>query len=129
MTRTIRPNPTDLQNNTDLDMRVSSSQGTELKEEINHSVEHSQLFLTTTLPNRLILTQKQFISLQDDMERYYDTEDRFYKTPSNIMEVVIDRDIDTVQDVDQAIETYKEIKEEMTDHDSNPNPDQPDSRK
>src|SRR5687767_13373767 len=121
MTRTVRPSPPTLDGHTDLDMRVSTATGKDLAAEIVHSVEWSQTFVQTTLPDRLILTQKQFISLQDDMTTMYDTEDRMYVTPLNVMEVKIDRDIDTVAELDEYMDTVEDLKKEIHDHEPNPN--------
>lgn len=114
----VRPQPTNIEGNTDLDMRVSPKTGKDLAEEIAESVSHSQLFLQTTLPDRLILTQKQFVSLQHDMAEMDHTEDRIYITPHNVMYVVIDREIDTVQEVENVILETEELKKEIHDHDS-----------
>lgn len=116
MTKLVRPSPTDLQGNTDLDMRVSPSTGEELKTEILESVEWSQKFIQTTLPDRLIITQKQFISLQSDLQEMDHTSDRLYVTPSNAMYVVIDREIDTVQEVEDVIVSNEQIAKEIVDH-------------
>lgn len=123
MTRTVRPNLTSQEGNTDLDMRVSPNTGNELKEEIVHSVKRSQSTLITTLPDRLILTQKQFVSLQDDMQNMDQTEDRLYITPYNAMVCVIDRDIDTVEDIEAIMQNVDEIKKETHDHDATHQPE------
>lgn len=123
MTRMIRPDPTDLDGHTDLDMRVSPSRGEELKAEIVHSIEWSQKFIRMTLPDRLIITQKQFISLQDDMTEMFNTEDRMYVTPLNVMEVIIDRDVETVEDIEQVMEETDELKKEIKDYDDTHQPE------
>lgn len=118
MTKTIRPNPTDLDGNTDLDMRVSRETGEELKAEILESVSATQRFLQTTLPDRLIVTQRQFLSLQHDLTEMDHTTDRLYITPMNAMYVVIDREVDTVEAVETVMKDTEELKEAIRDVDA-----------
>ena len=87
-----------------LDARVTKRQGRELFQLIIDSVDHSQKFIQTTLPSVLIVTQKQFVSLQTYTEEMDHTTDRMFITPLNVMEVTIDRDIDTIPELDAVIE-------------------------
>ena len=103
MTRVVRPTDVDMQGHSKLDMRVSSAVGEDLAAEIVHSIDHSQTFIMTTLPDQLIVTQKQFFSLQPYTEQMYNTTDRMYVTPRNAMEVIIDRNIDTIDEVENVI--------------------------
>lgn len=106
----VRPSPADFEGHISLDMRVSDKQGSELKQEIIDSVGRSQLFIQTTLPDRLVLTQEQFKSLQDYTEEMYHTTDRMFITPYNVMEVVIDREINTVQEIENVIVETEQLK-------------------
>lgn len=108
----LRPNPTNLEGHTELDARVSPSTGKELAQEIIDAVEWSQKFIKTTLADVLVVTQKQFVSLQDYTESMYHTEDRMFITPFNVMEVKIDRDVDIVQAVDDAMQEVEDAKAE-----------------
>ena len=110
MTRTVSLSPVDSQGHIALDMRVSPSTGEDLAAEIAESVSRSQLFITQTLPDRLVLTQKQFASLDPYMQVLVGTEDRLYVTPHNAMEVVIDREIDTVQEIENVIVDTENLK-------------------
>lgn len=114
----IRPEPTNLKGETILDVRISPKLGQELAEDIRDSVEWTQRFIQMTLPDRLVVTQKQFVSLQPYTEAMYQVEDRMFVTHLNVMEVVIDRDVDTVAEVDAAIEDVEDHKM----HDSVENP-------
>lgn len=113
---TLRPQPT-IDGHTELDARISPLLGRDLHQEIIDSVQWSQTFIQMTLPDRLIVSQKQFISLTDHTETMYDTEDRMFVTPLNVMEVVIDRDIDTVDEVEQTMVETDKLKKEIHDHD------------
>lgn len=123
MTRIIRPEPTNLKGETILDARISPSQGKELAEEIVHSIEWSQKFIQMTLPDRLVVTQKQFMSLNPYTQAFpgddsLQTTGRLYVTPLNAMEMVIDRDIDIVQEVEDTMAMTEELKKEIQDHES-----------
>lgn len=121
----IKPNPTNFKGETELDVRVSPKLGRELADEINESIAHTQLFIQTTLPDRLIVTQKQFASLQPYTERMYETTDRMYVTPQNVMEVVIDRDIDIVAEVEGAITDAEQLAQARQEQPDNPSDDKP----
>lgn len=88
--------------------------GKELNELIMASVNHSQKWLETELPSQLIVTQKQFASLNPFTDEMYHTTDRMFKvlTPEGgimcIMEVQIDREIDTIDMIDEIIEESEE---------------------
>lgn len=95
-----------------LDMRVSNKTGYELALQISESVAHTQKFVITDIPSTLIVTQKQFASLQNYTEEMYDTTDRMFRTGDGyVMEVTIDRDIDTVREVEDAIQMIEDINQ------------------
>lgn len=98
----VRPKDT-LDGHVELDMRVSPLVGQELRDEIIASVARQQMFIKPTLPDRLVITQKQFASLNAWTEAMYETSDRMFRTPLNVMEVVIDREVDIVEDIEQII--------------------------
>lgn len=105
----------------DMDARDSELLGQELYQLIVDSVAASQRFLLVTLPDRLIVTQKQFASLNNFTEEMYETSDRLFRTPLNVMEVIIDREVDKVQDIDDIIEGVEQMvkAEEGTDEQIN----------
>jgi hypothetical protein len=112
--RIIRPTTSYL--GTVLDMRVSTALGQELSDEINASVDHTQLFVQTTVPHILIVTQKQFASLNNYTEEMYATTDRLFRTRSGfIMEVHIDREVDTVDEIEQTIVDVEQLSKEDED--------------
>ena len=102
---------------TTLDARISNKEGKELVQEIFKTIEDSQRFILAPLPSRLLVTQKQFASLNNYTEEMYATTDRLFKTPFNVMEVHIDRDIDTVAEIEQTIVDVENLTklEELTD--------------
>jgi hypothetical protein len=115
----------DLTGHITLDMRVSPEIGQALTLQINESVAHTQVFIEVPLPDQLIVTQRQFASLQPYTDRMKDTEDRMYAVPDPkggrlpmcLMEVIIDEDIDTVAEVQEAIDEYRGI--DIGDYDPN----------
>lgn len=115
--------PTQNLNGGTLDARVTKRQGKDLYDLIMKSVERQSKWNVTYLPDRLILTQKQFASLNNFTEAMYNTTDRMFITPFNVMECIIDREIDTIPELDEIIEDAEEylaevdkkIKEEKTD--------------
>lgn len=113
----IKPNPTNFKGENILDVRVSPKLGRELTEDIVESVAHTQRYVQTTLPDVLLVTQKQFASLQDYTEEMTHTEDRMFITPYNVMEVKIDRDINTVQEVESAIVDTENLKAQQKEDD------------
>lgn len=104
----IHPQATGLDGFTVLDVRVSPKLGKELSTDIIESVEWSQKWIQTTLPDKLVVTQKQFVSLQPYTDEMFHTTDRMFVTPLNVMEVVIDRDVDIVEGVEQALKDVDE---------------------
>lgn len=80
----------------ELDMRSVPLVGRELKEVIFESVAHTQRFIVQELPNWLILSHKQFVSLLDYTQEMHNTKDRIFITPLNVMEVDVDEDLDPV---------------------------------
>jgi hypothetical protein len=121
-TKIIRPY-VDLLGKHVLDMRPVPLEHQELYKLIVESVAHTQLFIQTTLPDKLIVTQKQFASLNNFTEAMYNTTDRFMITPLNAMDVVIDRDIDQVEDIEDIMVINDQIDEileqEKLEEDSN----------
>ncbi len=109
--RYVKPEPKDIKGNIKLDMRVSDKQGEDLAAEIAYSIERGQRFIVTTLPDVLVVTQKQFVSLQPYTQAMYNTTDRMYVTPWNVMEVVIDRDIDIVPEVENVIADTEQLQQ------------------
>jgi len=77
-----------------LDMRVSDKIGAELKDEIMASVIATQNIIMRELPSILIVSHKQFISLNEYTEEMYQTTDRLFATPLNVMEVEVDEELD-----------------------------------
>jgi hypothetical protein len=104
----IRPDPTNLEGFTDLDVRISPKLGTELADDIRESVEWTQKFIQMTLPDRLIVTQKQFASLVNFTTEMYATEERVFITPLNAMQVVIDREVDIVDSIEAVLKDVDE---------------------
>ncbi len=93
-----------------LDMRVTSKQHQELADIINESVDHTQKFLVTEVPSILIVTEKQFASLNNFTEEMLTVRDRFFQTKSGyVMEVEIDEELVDVHD--EVHETIKDTEE------------------
>ena len=112
---TLKPTTNLLNNIVTIDARVSPLLGKDLDDLIKASVDRSQLFLHTTLPSQLIVTQKQFASLNNYTETMYHTTDRMFVTDLNVMEVVIDREIDTIAEIDEVIELSEDALENTKD--------------
>jgi hypothetical protein len=106
----VRPT-TDIKGNVTLDFRAVPKQGRDLYDLIIESVAHTQRFIVQTLPNKLIVTQKQFASLNNFTQAMYNTTDRFMITPLNAMEVTIDRDIDLVEQIEDVMVLNDQIDE------------------
>ena len=91
-------------------MRSVPLQGRELYDLINGSVERSQMFVITKLPDVLKITQQQFASLNSFTAEMYHTTDRmFVSADSNnkvqcVMEVWIDREYGTREDIEQNMQ-------------------------
>jgi hypothetical protein len=103
-----------------LDCReVEKMQGRELYDLINASITHDQLWIQHELPSFLIVTQQQFASLNGFTEEMYHVTDRMFKSIGAdgkiqcIMEVVIDRDTGTNEEVEDAIQFKDEMVAEM----------------
>lgn len=73
-----------------LDMTDCHKTGEELKAQILQDVKDTQIFAGRNLPDKMIITETQFKSIEDDLERMHETEDRMYVTPMNVMEVQIE---------------------------------------
>lgn len=114
---TVKPGQIDSQGHIKLDMRVSDKQGEDLTAEITESVATTQRFILSPLPDILIVTQKQFVSLQPYTQKMYQTEDRMYVTPLNAMEVMIDRQVDMVDEVENTIVETEKLKQTRDDTD------------
>lgn len=108
----IRPQPTNILGQTILDVRISPKLGKELAEDIAESVNWTQRFIQMTLPDVLLVTQKQFASLNGYTEEMYQTTDRMFTTPLNVMEVTIDREVDTVTEVEQIMQDVEDLKKQ-----------------
>jgi hypothetical protein len=81
-----------------LDMRDANVFGDDLDQLIRDSVKATQAPLMLTLPNRIILSHKQFISVEKNTQEMDRTVDRIYLTPMNVMEVEIDQDYQHVSE-------------------------------
>lgn len=114
MIRIVKPTRRPRTDATSLDMRISPKQGIELTEEIYASVADTQKWIVTTLPDQLIVTQKQHAILNSYTEEMFGTSDRIYVTPFNVMEVIIDREIDIVPEVEGAIVEAEAMLEKPT---------------
>jgi len=93
----------------ELDMRVSPLTGQELYEEIVKSVWATQRPIMLTLPDVLRVTQRQFASLNSYTKKMLETEDRYMVTPHNAMDIVIDRDYQQVQEIEQTMQLTDDI--------------------
>ena len=93
----------------ELDMRVSPLTGPELYEEIVKSVWATQRPIMMTLPDVLRITQRQFASLNSYTEKMLETEDRYMVTPHNAMDIVIDREYQQVQEIEQTMQLKDDI--------------------
>lgn len=82
--------PTNTKRGVELDMRISPKLGPELNQEIIESVAATQRFILKPLPNWLIVTYDQFVSLHRYTQPIEGTSDRLYQTPLNVMEVEVD---------------------------------------
>ena len=96
----------------ELDMRVSDKLGEDLAKQIVESVERTQLFIQNTLPNQLRVSEKQFASLNAWTQAMYNTTDRMFVTPLNVMEFIIDREVDTIKEIDDIIEGVEQVDNE-----------------
>jgi hypothetical protein len=76
---------------TELDMTDCRLKGDELKLEIVNRVKSTQAYIIRPYPDRLIITKDQYQMLQSDpeMQHTWDSKDHLYRTPHNVMELVI----------------------------------------
>ncbi len=111
---TLRP-ITGPMGDTVLDCRVSDKLGKDLYAEIVESVKHTQLFIMSPLPSKLLVTQQQFASLNGYTEEMYQTTDRMMQTPYNVMEIDIDREYKTVESIDKVMTETEELEKEIHD--------------
>lgn len=74
-----------------LDMRNVKELGLELNTLIQQGVKDTQSVVERPLPHTLVITGKQFDSLQTDpdMRGFWSTQERIFVTPLNVMDVVI----------------------------------------
>lgn len=75
-----------------LDITPLKETGLALKQAILNAVKDTQsAVLLTPLPNKLVMTAKQFAELDPlgGMQMAYQSEERIYMTPLNAMDVVI----------------------------------------
>lgn len=103
--------PTETLNGGVLDARVSPLLGKELDILIKQSMERQNTwFALSKMPDVLKVTQKQFASLNDFTEAMYNTTDRFFNSGYNVMEVEIDREIDTITEIDDIMEDVEQYE-------------------
>lgn len=81
-----------------LDMRPTNVYGNDLAALILESVRATQVLYGINLPDRIILSHKQFVSVEADTQAMDATTDRIYLTPLNVMEVAVDHDYETVDE-------------------------------
>jgi chemotaxis signal transduction protein len=102
-----------------LDVRIVPKTGRELALIITESVDHTQKFLVTEIPDILIVTQKQFASLQTYTEEMTTISDRMFITADGfVLEVTIDRYVDQVEIVEDAMQLLDDINEAEKEADS-----------
>lgn len=103
----------------EIDIRGLSSK---LKKEDLHDIicesvrRTQQPIIVCDLPNWLTMSHKQFVKLLPYTAEMYQTEDRMYQTPMNIMEVEVDEDLETVRPEDIVIvedPTLKDFESEL----------------
>ena len=76
----------------------------ELHQAICDSVYHTQHpIIVSEIPNWIIMSHKQFVTLLPYTAEMYMTDDRMYTTPMNVMEVEVDENLDTVRPEDIVI--------------------------
>lgn len=102
--------PTQTINGNELDMRGVPKLSQALYDTILKSVNQTQKTIQTELPNVLVVTQQQFASLNNYTEAMYNTVDRIMITPQNVMEVKIDREYQTHDDVEATMALTDELK-------------------
>jgi hypothetical protein len=75
-----------------LDITDFKEMGAELRKVIVEAVRSTQSVVITTLPNIIKMTQKQYDSLleQQNMVEMYQSTERMYVTPYNVMEVQVE---------------------------------------
>jgi hypothetical protein len=112
--RLIRPTYRQLDGGATLDMRDSDLLGRELFEHICYCVEQCDGMRTmlVPLPDELIVTQKQFASLNNYTEEMLHTNDRMMYTGMNVMELRIDREVDTIPAIEAVIEETEQLERE-----------------
>jgi hypothetical protein len=89
-----------------LDLRdVGEFLGEDLHQVIIGSVAATQQWMITELPSFLLLTHRQFVSIMPYTAEMMYTEDRFYKTALNVMEIVVNIEDDTVHE-GEVLETF-----------------------
>lgn len=79
---------------------------------------HTQKFIQMTVPDKLIVTQRQFASLNNYTEKMYNTEDRMFNAGGFVLEVQIDREVDNIAPVEetmQIVDNLKKLDEEGKD--------------
>lgn len=74
----------------ELDVRKVPELGKDLKKLIFRSVDKTQQTIMTELPSFLVLTSQQYVSLLDYTEQMYESTERMFRTPLNVMEVLVD---------------------------------------
>jgi hypothetical protein len=84
----------------ELDVRHVPEIGADLKKVILASVDHTQSVIMMELPSFLVVTKKQYVSLLDYTQQMYESTERMFRTPLNVMEVLVDNENEHV-DPDQ----------------------------
>lgn len=101
--RVLTPKPT-WDGHLQLDARVSTLQHRELMQLIHDSVERTQRPFLQPLPDQLVITQTQLVTLNNFTEASADSVDRIMITPWNVMEVIVD---------DQHVGDHEEVQQTL----------------
>lgn len=91
----------------ELDIRDAGEfQGEDLKKLIFESMKsYTASLILKPLPDWLLLTHRQFVSIMPYTAEMMYTTDRFFMTPFNVMEIEVDINNDTVQE-GEVLETF-----------------------
>lgn len=117
-TKYLEPQINLISNQNEIDARIvpyEKANGKELNDLIRASVIHAHEWVETDYPSVLRVTQKQFASLNLHTEEMYHTTDRMFIVKDRdggilcVMEVIIDREVDTVDDIGAIIEESEEL--------------------
>jgi hypothetical protein len=72
-----------------IDVKESCLRGKDLRDFIDQIVDSTQEFIVKPLPDRLIVTRKQFKMLKPNLVYLGVGEEYYYKSPYSIMEITI----------------------------------------